>query len=104
MIKIIRVDGSEETLESIPQDLAGIGMMLYGAKADLMEHVTILLDGKRAQMWVHENGKNIGFEYNAKATELYLAHHSAKVREAAIRDGCVIVGDALVLTGKDQLT
>lgn len=105
MIKVIKTDGTETTYETLPVEstLAAIGKWLYAEKADLMELVNILYEGERAQMWVHESGRWKNFPINDKATELYLAHHSPAKRELIKLQGSFIVGDALILTEKDQL-
>jgi len=45
---------------------------------DNAEHVTVLYEGKRASMFVHEMGRVIGLPRNRLATEIYFAASRAR--------------------------
>jgi len=46
--------------------------------AGFVEHVTVLYKGKRASMYVHDEGRIIGLPVNKAATEIYWAASRAR--------------------------
>lgn len=75
-----------------------------------LEHVAVLYEGKRAQMWVDESGRlrNPPRSFNAQATDIYLnasrARGSTDLELAEIvASGRFIVGVAVLLTPPHEL-
>jgi len=63
-----------------------------------LEHVSVLVDGKRAHMYVNEEGLIHGLPFNPRATEHYYAASKARGNVRALRNNPGIVGQAILIT------
>lgn len=77
VITIIRPDGTEETRTVSLADKPSYAVLKPLVEPALdgawMEHVSVLHDGARTDMFVDEEGLNKGLPFNAKATAIYRA-------------------------------
>lgn len=66
----INIDGTERIERSMQGPTFNEMKDFLGDNA---EHVTVLYEGKRCSMFVHEFGRVLGLPRNEKATEIYFA-------------------------------
>jgi hypothetical protein len=99
-IIIHRPDGMEMRKASAPPTNKELSEIVGG----FPELVHVLYRGKRAQMFVNEDGHRLGLAPNIEATRIY---HAASVNRANLPEGTIltgvpiIVGPAVVLDGAD---
>lgn len=88
----------EEREVELPQQpgyeaLAKLLLPILGA-GNFPEHVFVLYDGRRADMFVDDCGHLKGLNINLPATEIY--HAAGKARGSAMVDAPAIVGPAVL--------
>ncbi len=75
----INVDGTTKVENVVGKPPSGESMKEF--LGDWPEHVTVLHNGKRASMFVHEMGRVLGLPRNVKATEIYFALSRSQGRD-----------------------
>lgn len=100
-IQWVKEDGSEVRVEQVDEapDYKRMCEFLQVGESECLEHVTILLNGRQASMFVHETGHMRGLPRNEYATQIYWAASRSRGHDPEQVGGHFIVGPAIICDG-----
>ncbi len=94
---IVMIPGEPTTTRDCPDVLRSFDIFHEWLPVGYVERVIVLHEGKRQNMFVHEEGALVGLPENPAATEIY--HAATKARGHSTAGAPKIYGPALLCVG-----